>query len=382
MSELNANADARLQNEPANNAQRRRGRLLRRGLFLLGAAAALLVAGYLFLLSGRYIATDNAYVKAAVVNVGAEVSGKVSTVAVAENEAVAAGQLLVELDARPYRVAVRHAQAKLAEARLRIASFKATYAQHESELAAAHDDLVYSRKQHRRLTDLHARGAVSQAEVERSQLAVDAAASHADELRGKLAETRARLAGDPAIAIEQHPAWLSARADYDAARLDLERTAIRAPIEGIASKVPNPGDYATPGLPLLTVVGARHLWIEANFKEDQLARMRAGKAVEIEIDSYPGRRWHGVVDSIGQATGAEFALLPPQNATGNWVKVVQRIPVRIRFAALPSDLVLRAGMSATVTVDTGAAPRLARLTAWLRPASAADKEANAGVAAR
>ena len=140
---------------------------------------------------------------------------------------------------------------------------------------------------------------------------------------------------------------------------------MRAPIDGVASKVPEPGTYAMPGMPLLSLVADEESWVEANFKESELERIRAGQPVTIEIDAYPHHRWEGEVASIGQATGAEFSLLPPQNASGNWVKVVQRVPVRVHIRHLGDEPALRAGMSAEISVDTGRNLRAARLLGFL-----------------
>lgn len=341
--------------EAAGRSRRRR---IRRLLFLVVPVLALVAGVYLFLFGGRYVTTENAYIKASIVNVGSEVNGKVAEVAVSENQPVRAGQLLLRIDSRPYDVALRDAEARLQQARLQIGSMKATFAQNQSALAAARDDLVYARKQYLRIRNLREREAVSQSTLDQVQHDLDVSESTVRQLDSELAETRAQLGGDPRIAPELHPYVMAAQAALEKAKLDVERCELRAPIDGIASQVPQRGQYASPGLPLLSVVANRSTWIEANFKEDQLARIRAGAPVEVEVDAYPGRRWQARVDSIGQATGAEFAMLPPQNASGNWVKIVQRIPVRLSLQHRDDDPELRAGMSAYVKVDAGLPARM------------------------
>jgi membrane fusion protein (multidrug efflux system) len=153
--------------------------------------------------------------------------------------------------------------------------------------------------------------------------------------------------------VSEHPRYRQAQAELDQARLDVSHTVLRAPFAGVATHRPEPGDYVQEGEPVMAVVADEGMWVEANFKETQLTHVRTGQPVEIRVDTYPGRLWHGRVESISEATGAEFALLPPQNATGNWVKIVQRIPVRVAIDDTHGLPPLRLGMSSTVTVDTG-----------------------------
>jgi membrane fusion protein (multidrug efflux system) len=163
----------------------------------------------------------------------------------------------------------------------------------------------------------------------------------------------ASLGGDPQMPVERHPRYAQAKAEYDAAALDLTRTQIKAPVAGVLSNMKlQVGEYVEKGVPVFGLIESGPLWIEANFKETQLTNMRVGQAAEVVADAYPDVQWEGVVDAIAPATGAEFAVLPPQNATGNWVKVVQRVPVRIRVDPAAQPVQLRAGLTVTVTVDT------------------------------
>lgn len=329
-------------------------RRLRRALFIAGPALALLAGATLWLLGGRYIDTDDAYVKANKVNVSAEVTGLVAEVLVKENQPVRRGEPLLQLDRAPFQVAVQQAEANLAQTRLQIQSLRASYGQKLSALASAQSDLAYQQTHARRIRELRGSGAVSQSEVDDASHTLDVAGNRVQELQHDLNEALAQLNGDLKAPVETHPTYLAAAASLEKARLDLQRSTLKAPINGIASKVPDPGTYAMPGLPVMSVVAEEESWVEANFKESELEHLRVGAPVRVAIDAYPNTQWQGRLESIGQATGSEFSVLPAQNASGNWVKVVQRIPVRVRLEHRADEPPLRAGMSAEISVDTGA----------------------------
>ncbi len=346
-----------------NTKQRqRRVRLL---LFMLVPLLVLAFAVYWLFVGGRYISTDNAYIKTDLVNISAEVNGNITAVSVRENQPVAAGELLLRIDTRPYEVTLQNALAQLEKARIEIKSMRATYAQKQSALAASQDDLSFARTQLGRVKNLNTRGAAAKAALDQAQRDLDVARNTVDKLRSESAETMANLGGRIDLPLEQHPTLMVAQAAVEKAELDLQRCELHAPIDGVASKVPKLGQYATPGLPMISVVADSNAWIEANFKEDQLKGILPGASVEVEIAAYPGERWTAKIQSIGQATGAEFALLPPQNATGNWVKVVQRLPVRLAIDHHAGESPLRAGLSADVTVDTGVPARMQAIYALL-----------------
>lgn len=331
----------------------------RRPLLLAGPVVVALIAGYVWLFGGRYVSTDDAYVKSNKVNVSAEVNGPVAQIFVTENQPVTRGTPLLQLDRRPFEVAVEQAQANLLQTRIQIESLRATYGQKTAALARARNDLDYQRTQQQRVNELFRQRVVARSALDTAHHDYDVAQNRLAELQHDLDEAGVNLNGDVAAPAEQHPAYLAAKAALDKAQLDLERATVRAPIDGVASKVPEPGTYAMPGMPLLSVVADDEAWVEANFKESELERIRAGQTVRVDIDAYPGHRWEGTVASIGQATGAEFSLLPPQNASGNWVKVVQRIPVRVHLQHGDDEPALRAGMSAVIRVDTGHTSRAA-----------------------
>ena len=331
--------------------KRRRGRLL----LMFGLPVLLAIAGgYFWLTGGRYEGTDNAYVRQTIVSLSSDVAGRIVSVEVAENERVTAGQVLFKLDAEPYRIALAQAEAALANARISVDQLRVSYRTAAAKLDAARNTLDIKSRARERTISLTDKGISTEAANDSSLLDLEQARSGVDLAEQALASAAAALGGNPDIATNDHPAVMAARAAVDAARRNLEKTTVVAPAAGIVSEVSslNPGQMISAGGTVASLVETGTSWLEANFKETQLQNMHTGQPVDIEIDTFPGTKLHGAVASMGAATGAEFSLIPPQNATGNWVKVVQRIPVRIEFEDA-GGLDLRSGMSATVTVDTG-----------------------------
>lgn len=331
---------------------RRGGRWVRRLLLAAGPIAVAAVGAYVWYTGGRYIETENAYVKADMVAISAEVAGPIARVDVEENARVAAGDVLFTIDDRPFRVALARADAQLLAVQSMIESVKASYRQRLEELALARNDFEFAGRELDRQLGLAERNLGSEAAVDAARHDLEAAEQRIHIVERGLEQLRAQLGGAVDGAVAEQPAYRAAEAARDAAALDLEHTIVRAPIDGIASRVPVVGRYAAPGSAVMSVVSDRDVWIEANYKETDLTHVCQGQPVEIHIDTYPDREWRGRVASISQATGAEFSVLPAQNATGNWVKVIQRIPVRIAVDA-DAGPPLRTGMSATVSVDTG-----------------------------
>jgi membrane fusion protein (multidrug efflux system) len=338
----------------ANPVPKTRLQRLRGPLMWLAPIVLVGVGLYVYLSSGRYQSTDDAYTQAATVSISANVAGRVSEVDVRDNALVRRGATLFQLDSAPFRIAVSDAAARLAAARLQIASLKSTYRQRQVELQAARDTQRYALQQYDRQKRLLASGIASQAQFDQASHARDEAQQQVANVQQQIGVALANLDGDPEIAPERHPLVAQAQAALDRAQLDLSYTVIKAPADGVVAKVEQlqVGDYIAASAPVFALVSTHDLWIEANFKEVQLARMRPGQAATVRIDRYPGKKFSAVVASMSPSTGSQFSLLPPENATGNWVKVVQRVPVRLHLTHLDDAMLLQAGLSADVTVDT------------------------------
>lgn len=326
---------------------------LRRPLMIGGPLLVLAVGAYFYVTGGRYESTDDAYVRAAQVSISANVAGRVSELAIRDNQRVSKGDLLFRLDDRPFRIAVDEAQARLASAKLEVESLKATYRQRLADRSSAQSTLDYQMKELARQQGLLEPGISSQAQVEKVQVARDAARQNVEAAREQITAVLAQLGGDPDIAIDTHPTVQQAQAALDRAKLNLSYTTVNAPASGIVTKVEQlqVGDYLSAATPAFALVSSQNVWIEANFKEVQLTHMEPGQQAEILIDAYPGHKLAATVVSVSPGTGAEFSLLPAENASGNWVKVVQRLPVRLELKAAV-DVPLRAGLSTNVEVDT------------------------------
>lgn len=334
--------------------KRRKTLRLRRFFLILGPLAVAIGTGYFYITGGRLIRTDNAYVQADKVTISAEVSGPVTAVLVKENQAVPKGQPLFVIDDRSYRISLAEAEAHRQQVLTDIKTRKASYQQKRSELALAESDIKFAGKEYQRQSTLDSNQAVAKAKLDSAQHDLEVSSLHRDIIDSEAKQILARLEGDPEIAVDQLAEYRLAEADVDKARLDLERTVVRAPFSGIVSKVPQVGKHVAPGAAVLSLIGNTDLWVEANVKETELTRIHPGQQVSVTIDTFPDRELRGIVDSISPATGSEFAIIPAQNASGNWVKVVQRVPVRIQVESTEIDQnrVLRAGMSATVEIDT------------------------------
>lgn len=339
--------------EPPSRAPARGRRTLRWTLLVVVPLVAAIVGAAVWLLGGRFVETDNAFVKADKVPVSAEVSGAVIEVLVRENEIVHVGQLLFRLDPVPFRVAVAKDEAKLGQARTDLAAMKASYREKQAQIALAGTRAAFARKEQSRQADLAARNFISASKLDDARSAAEIAEQELRAQQQDLQRIAASLGGGPDVPIESHPGFRAALAELEQARLDLVRTEVRASIDGTVSHLPKPGQFVSAGATVAALVADARPWIEANFPEKDLTWIHPGQPVEIRIDSWPDRVWTGVVESLSPATGAEFSILPPQNATGNWVKVAQRVPLRVRLDEQRDAPRLRAGLSATVRIDTG-----------------------------
>lgn len=320
-----------------------------------------LVTGSVVLLTGmaavyavmkRNVSTDDAYVQMAHVDVNSNVSGQVVEVAVANNQHVRRGDLLVRLDDRQLRIAVAEARARLESARCEVAAAKAAYLQKRAELDAATERLAYKNRQMLRDEQMQSAGAVSASRLEEAKQTVEEARAEVDSFQQQVAGLLASLGGDAARPLEQYAAVRLARAELERAETTLGFAIVSAPFAGVVARTENVqiGSYVSASKPIFTLFSDRDVWIEANFKEDQLARIRIGQAAEVTLDRFPDKLFHATVVSIDPGTGSAFSVLPPENATGNWVKVTQRVPVKLRFRELPPLDAISAGLSAVVII--------------------------------
>jgi membrane fusion protein (multidrug efflux system) len=317
-------------------------------------------------MGGRYATTDNAYLKEDRIDVAAQVAGDVREVRVRENQRVEPGQVAIVLDDTLQRVAVQAADAQLANARLQVDALRAAYREKLGELAIARATEKFAVDEFGRQSKLADLKLVPATQLDAAHRSADMAVGAVAVLQLQADQARASLGGNPDLPTDRQPAVLAAAAQLRHAQVDLGRTVIKAPQAGIASHLPQVGDHLEVGQAAFAIVTSHAPWVEANFKETDLEWVRPGEPVSVEVDTYPGRTWRGRVESISQATGSEFSLLPPQNASGNWVKVVQRIPVRISIELRPGDPPLRSGASATVEIDTGPHRRFERWLQMLR----------------
>ena len=318
-------------------------------LLLLGGGA------YFYLTGGRYIETDNAYVQQAKVSISPDVAGRIVSVAVSGNQLVKAGDTLFTIDPEPYRIALSQADANLSSARVNVEQLRVGLAVAKAKLEAARATLEVRQTDWDRKTALQSQGVTAVSSLDDTRLALQSAQSTLALEEQDVANAVAALGGNPDIATDDHPAVVAASAARESAARDLDKTTVTAPADGIISQVAslNVGQFVATGSTIATLVETANTWVDANFKETQLTGMAVGMPAEIGVDAYPGTMLSGHVDSIGAATGAEFALIPAQNATGNWVKVVQRIAVRIVLDDTEANAnLLRAGMSAAVKIDT------------------------------
>ncbi|WP_417309199.1 HlyD family secretion protein [Devosia sp.] len=336
---------------PAAPKAKSRGRRI---ALMLSVPLLLVAAGGWFVLTGgRYVETDNAYIQQPKVSISSDVSGRIATVSVVDNQPVKAGDVLFTIDPEPYRIALDQADAALAAARVNVEQLRVGLASARARLQSAQATLEVRQKDWERQSGLKSQGVATEAKLDDARLALRAAEANVALEEQDVANSIAALAGDADIATDDHPAVRSALAARDSAVRNLEKTTVRAPGDGIVSQVAslNVGQFVSTGTTIASLVETGDVWIVANFKETQLDGIVVGQPVEVKVDAYPGLVLEGDVQSIGAGTGSEFSLIPAQNATGNWVKVTQRIPVRIAVTD-PSETRLRAGMSTVVTVDT------------------------------
>lgn len=339
---------------PLPKRKRRGGRVLLMAVVPL----ALIAAGtYAWVSGGRYEETENANLRQARVAVTSEAAGRLVEVRIAENQQVRKGDVLFVVDPQPYAIALAQADAALAQARLGVEQLRAAYSQALSAEKVASDDVGFLRSELDRQQALTQKGVGTRQALDQARTDLAKANSQLASAQQAAEGARAALGGNPDIETDKHPSVLAALAARDKAAFDLGQTTVRAPEDGVVYQAASvkPGQFVAVGTPLFALVETADTWIDANFKETQLTHMKVGQPAEVTLDAFPGHMLHATVESIGAGTGAEFSVLPAQNATGNWVKVTQRIPVRLKVEQPQDGLLMRSGMSASVEVDTGKA---------------------------
>lgn len=328
----------------------------RRGLFALAPLAVVAFAAW-YVLGGQVVVTDNAYIQAERVGVSTDVAGIVAAIEVTDNQAVSKGQVLFRLKPEPFEIALASARAQLDSARNQILYLKASYNQSLAEIAQAEAKLPYYQTQFQRLEKLVSVAAVSKTLYDNAQQDLNNTRQQVAVAKAQASAALAQLGGRLDRPLEQQPSYLQAQAALNEAERNLRNSVVTAPFDGVVTNVDSlqVGAYLQPPQSGFSLVSSDHLWVATSPKETELTNARAGQGVTIEVDTYPGVTWHGTVDSISPASSSSFSLLPAQNTTGNWVKVVQRIPVRIRIDDAAGKPALRHGMSAVVEIDTGTA---------------------------
>jgi len=330
------------------------GRIFARVL-LLGVVplVAIAVGLYFYFTGGRYVSTENAYVRAEIIAISADVDGRVTAVKVTNNQRVVRGTELFRVDPEPFRLMVGEAQAQMQLARASIDTMRSDYREALASIRTARQQVSYLKSRLDRQSKLIKEGAVTAEKLEDAAHELRVAQQRVATLNHRARRALANLGGDIKIEYDAHPAYKAARFRFDLARTRERQTRVLAPADGIVSNMQlQAGEFVEQGQPIFSLVNDNDMWVEANLKETQLTQLKAGQQATLSVDAYPDVQWRAVVSDIAPATGAEFALLPPQNATGNWVKVVQRVPVRLRIEPRSDAPRLRAGMTVTAEIDT------------------------------
>ena len=333
---------------------RRIGRFaLRTVLLVLVPLAAAAIGIYIYAESGRYVTTENAYIKSNVIAISSDVSGRVEWVGVEDSTLVRKGQILFRLDQQPFKIALDRSEAELDLMRTQVEHLRADYHEAVTQVVTEEERVKFLTRQLSRHKKLMDRKLGSEQAYDVAAHDLSLAKRQVRVLRQRVQRALQSLGGNPDIKVEEHARFLRARAERDQAAIAWADTSIEAPVDGIVSNMKlQAGEYVEEGDAVFTIIENGKVWVEANLKETQLTHVLQGQSASIIVDAYPGVEWPATVDAIAPATGAEFSVLPPQNAPGNWVKVVQRIPVLLDVEQPPKGNPLRAGMTVTVAIDT------------------------------
>jgi membrane fusion protein (multidrug efflux system) len=332
----------------------RRGRFWRIVLMIAVPLIVLATAAAIYLNGGRYVTTENAYVKADIVRIGTNIEGLITKVYVRENQQVERGDRLFDIDARLYRKQLAVTEADIEAAEQSIEALRSRYREGQAATVAAEERVIYLRSELKRQRELLGKGLGTQATLDAVEHDVRAAERRLAIQRQINQTVLAELGGDPNLPVKQHPKYLRAQAERELVLLNLSYSRVVAPVTGTITRVElKRGEYVEAGDLLLAIVDGSAPWVEANLKEVDLEHVRVGLPATVVLDSLPDIAWAATVESIAPSTGAEFSILPPQNASGNWVKVVQRVPVRLSITDRSALERFRAGLTATVSIDTG-----------------------------
>src|SRR5882757_7107322 len=328
---------------------------MRRPLMFALLPVALVVGGYFYVTGGAVMSTDNAYVQADMVGLSTDVAGIVTKVLVHDNQKVAKGDVLFRLDPLQFQLALDRAEAQIGNTRNDLVALQSSYRNMQAQVEQAQKDADFNMVNFQRQEQLIANNFTPKATYDAARNTLQGSQQKLASLRQQLAGLAANLNGDPDASIENHPKYKDAVAARDEAARQLAHTVVRAPFAGIVTNVPSlqPGQYLAAAATGFNIVSTDHVWVQASPKETELTYVKPGQKVTVEVDTYPGQQWIGTVDSISPASASSFSLLPAENTSGNWVKVVQRIPIRVRVSNAPGKPALRVGMSVEVSVDTG-----------------------------
>ena len=338
---------------PVTPRKRAAKRMTRMTLMIVVPLIVAVVALRLYVGGGRYVVSENAYVKAHIIVVSADVSGRVVRVNVRDNQRVDPGKQLFAIDPLPFRIAVAEADAQLEVVRTDIGQLHFDVRDAQAEVTEARERHRFLSQQFERQKKLKIRGMGSEEAYDEARYKLTIARESLHKLGQRVTRSLAALGGDSGLPVEKHPRFRRAMAIREQASINLARTVTKAPAAGVVTNMRlQVGEYVKEGTAVFSLIETSPLWVEANLKETELTNIALGQSATVVVDAYPDHEWRAVVDTIAPATGAEFALLPPQNATGNWVKVVQRIPVSLRLERSADEPALRAGMTVTVRIDT------------------------------
>jgi membrane fusion protein (multidrug efflux system) len=328
----------------------------RRFILLVVIPLLALVAGFgWWLTGGRYVTTDNAYLGADKSLITPQVTGAIVGIHVIEGQKVKLGDPLFDIDPKPYEIAYALAKGRLDSATVAFNNLKSSYVSNQDQIKMGEDAVKVRQTDYDRKNDLATRGSGTNVDRDTSLAALIQAKQILEFVRNQQATTMVKLGGSLDASIDNFPEYIQAKAGLDDAERNLRNTKILSPIDGVATQVAQIelGRVAAAGQPVFAVVADKNLWVDGNPKESDLTYVREGQPASVTIDAFPGKAWQGTICSIAPGTGAQFSILPPQNASGNWVKVVQRVPLRFCFAPDEDTSNLRAGMSAYLSIDTG-----------------------------